>query len=611
MLFLYSYHNIKVSIGGKVMRWNLDKLYTSFESKEYIEDLEKLDELIKDFTCWSEKNLNLPEDAAYKIEIYLNKLIDLTNLFTKLISFASLTSYVDAKNQLALKYLDKLQMKYAEATKATYQFKKFVASIDNLDEVIESSQFLKEHRFYLSEIKLSTNYMLSQEEEVLISKMKNTGSKAWAKLQNMVTSTLLVDIEMDGEIKKLPLPVVRNMAYSGDKTLRKKAYEAELESYKKIEDTSCACLNGIKGEVITLCNLRGYKSPLEETLIKSRMDEKILKAMFTAIEESLPVFHKYLKKKAEILGHKNGLPFYDLFAPVGKMNRTFTYEEAREYVVNNFRTFSDKLADFADHAFKNQWIDAEPREGKAGGAFCSNLHPIKESRIMANFDGSFSNVITLAHELGHGYHGSCLTEESILNTSYPMPLAETASTFCETIVANAALEEANEEEKLSILESSLQNAGQVIVDIYSRFLFEDAVFERRKDHFLSVKELKDLMIEAQKKAYGDGLDHEYLHPYMWINKSHYYSAERNYYNFPYAFGLLLSKGLYAKYLEDRKSFVKKYDEFLRETGKNTIADVAKIMDIDVYSVDFYRNSLKLIEKDIENFIILSNKIMGK
>ena len=589
------------------MRWNLDKLYTSFESKEYVEDLEKLDELIKDFTDWSEKNLNLPEDAANKIETYLNKLINLTNVFTKLISFASLTSAVDAKNELALKYLDKLQMKYAETTKSFYQFKRFIASIEALDEIIESSQFLKEHRFYLNEIKLSTKYMLSQEEEVLISKMKNTGSKAWAKLQNMVTSTLLVDIEMDGELKKLPLPVVRNMAYSADKTLRKKAYEAELESYKKIEDTSCACLNGIKGEVITLCNLRGYKSPLEETLIKSRMDEKILKAMFTAIEESLPVFHKYFRKKAELLGHKNGLPFYDLFAPVGKINRTFTYEEAREYVVNNFRTFSDKLADFADHAFENQWIDAEPREGKSGGAFCSNLHPIKESRIMANFDGSFSNVITLAHELGHGYHGSCLTEESILNTSYPMPLAETASTFCETIVVNAALEEVGEEEKLSILESSLQDAGQVIVDIYSRFLFEDAVFERRKDHFLSVKELKDLMIEAQKKAYGNGLDHEYLHPYMWVNKSHYYSAERNYYNFPYAFGLLLSKGLYAKYLEDRKSFVKKYDEFLRETGKNNIADVVKIMDIDVYSVDFYRNSFKLIEKDIESFIELADK----
>ena len=593
------------------MRWSLDELYTSFESKEYIGDLERLDELIKDFADWSEKNLKTTEKAAHKIETYLKKLIDLTNLFTKLISFASLTSAVDAKNELALKYLDKLQIKYTETTKPFNQFKSFIASIDNLDRVIETSEFLKEHSFYLKEIKLDTKYQLSQEEEILIAKMKNTGSKAWAKLQNMVTSTLLVDIEIDGEVKNLPLPVVRNMAYSADKNLRKKAYEAELKAYEKIEETSAACLNGIKGEVITLCELRGYKSPLEETLIKSRMDEDILNAMFTAIKESLPAFHKYFRKKAELLGHKNGLPFYDLFAPIGSMNRTFTYEEAREYIVNNFRTFSHKLAAFADRAFENKWIDAEPREGKRGGAFCSNLHPIKESRIMANFDGSFSNVITLAHELGHGYHGLCLTEESILNSKYPMPLAETASIFCETIVVNAALEEASEEEKLSILEASLQDAGQVIVDIYSRFLFEDEVFERRKDHSLTVKELKDMMLEAQKKAYGNGLDHAYLHPYMWVNKSHYYSAERNYYNFPYAFGQLFSKGLYVKYLENKEAFVKKYDEFLRETGKNNINDVAKIMDIDVYSVDFYRSSLNLIEEDIEKFVELADKYMEK
>lgn len=593
------------------MRWSLDELYTSFESKGYIGDLERLDELIKDFADWSEKNLKTTEKAAHKIETYLKKLIDLTNLFTKLISFASLTSAVDAKNELALKYLDKLQIKYTETTKPFNQFKSFIASIDDLDRVIETSEFLKEHSFYLKEIKLDTKYQLSQEEEILIAKMKNTGSKAWAKLQNMVTSTLLVDIEIDGEVKNLPLPVVRNMAYSADKNLRKKAYEAELKAYEKIEETSAACLNGIKGEVITLCELRGYKSPLEETLIKSRMDEDILNAMFTAIKESLPAFHKYFRKKAELLGHKNGLPFYDLFAPIGSMNRTFTYEEAREYIVNNFRTFSHKLAAFADRAFENKWIDAEPREGKRGGAFCSNLHPIKESRIMANFDGSFSNVITLAHELGHGYHGLCLTEESILNSKYPMPLAETASIFCETIVVNAALEEASEEEKLSILEASLQDAGQVIVDIYSRFLFEDEVFERRKDHSLTVKELKDMMLEAQKKAYGNGLDHAYLHPYMWVNKSHYYSAERNYYNFPYAFGQLFSKGLYVKYLENKEAFVKKYDEFLRETGKNNINDVAKIMDIDVYSVDFYRSSLNLIEEDIEKFVELADKYMEK
>lgn len=589
------------------MRWSLEELYPSFESKKYISDLNKFDSMIKDFIQWSDENLQSTDNAKVKIERYLEKLVKLTTLFSKLTSYPSLISSADAKNEDALKYLDKLYVKYSETTKCSVKFQEFVGSLANLNQIIESSELLNEHSFYLKQIQSNTKYLLSESEEIIISKMKNTGSRAWANLQKVVSSTLLVDIEIDGEIKQLPLPIVRNMAHNDDKDLRRKAYEAELKSYKKIEESSAAALNGIKGEVITISKLRGYKSPLEETLINSRMDEGTLNAMFAAIKESLPVFHKYYKKKGEVLGHDNGLPFYDMFAPVGKMNKTYTYEEAREYVVKNFRTFSDRLADFADNAFENRWIDAEPREGKRGGAFCSNLHPIKESRILANFNGSFSNVTTLAHELGHGYHGLNLKDESILNSRYPMPIAETASTFCETIVMNAALNESTEEEQISILEASIQDASQVIVDIYSRFLFENELFERRKDHSLSVQELKDIMLEAQKKAYGDGLDHNYLHPYMWANKVHYYYAERNFYNFPYAFGLLFSKGLYAKYLEDRKEFVKEYDNFLSATGKNNIVDVAKIIDIDVHSIDFFRSSLKLIEKDIERFIELTNK----
>lgn len=589
------------------MRWSLDELYPSFESEEYLSDLKKLDQSIEDFMEWSDKNLNSLDNPKDKIERYLRKLIDFTSLFSRLTSYPSLTTSVDAKNETALKYLDQLNSKYTSTTKANIQFQNFIGALDNLDEIIEESEFLKEHEFYLKEIKLNTKYLLSEKEEVIISKMKNTGSRAWSKLQNLVTSTLLVDIEIDGKMKKLPLPVVRNMAHSKDGNVRKRAYEAELESYSKIEESSAAALNGIKGEVLTTSELRGFKSPLEETLINSRMDQETLNAMFDAIKEYLPHFHRYYRKKGELLGHKNGLPFYDMFAPIGSMDKTYTYEEARDYIVENFRSFSDKLANFAENAFNNRWIDAEPREGKRGGAFCSNLHPIKESRILANFNGSFSNVTTLAHELGHGYHGHCLKDESILNSRYPMPIAETASIFCETIVMNAALEEANAEEELSLLETSIQDAGQVIVDIYSRFLFESELFKRRKDHSLSVKELKELMVEAQKKAYGDGLDHEYLHPYMWVNKVHYYYAERNFYNFPYAFGLLFSKGLYAKYLEDKEGFVREYDKFLRATGKNTIADVAKIMGIDVHSVNFFRSSLELIKKDIERFMELADK----
>lgn len=590
------------------MRWSLDELYTSFESEEYSLDIKKLDKQIEEMIKWAENNFKSMDDPINSIEGYLKKSMEFSALYTKLMGYANLSLSVDAKNKNALQSMEKLQMKATKITKPNVQFQKFIGQLDNLDEIINASELLKEHYFYLNQIRDRNKYLLSEKEEVLISKMQNTGSTAWAKLQNMLSSTLMVDIKLNGEVKQLPLPIIRNMAYDKDKDIRITAYNAELEAYKKIQESSAACLNGIKGEVLTTSKLRGYESPLEETLIQSRMDEETLNAMLSAIEEALPVFHKYYRKKGEILGHSNGLPFYDLFAPVGQVNKTYSYKEAQDYIVENFRTFSDKLADFANNAFNNKWIDAEPREGKRGGAFCFNLHPIKESRILANFNGSFSNVITLAHELGHGYHGLCLQKASILNSRYPMPIAETASIFSETIVMNAALSEVDNREKLSILESYISDAGQVIVDIYSRFLFEKELFERRQSHSPSVEELKEMMINAQKSAYGHGLDPDYLHPYMWINKSHYYSAGRNYYNFPYAFGLLFSKGLYVKYLEDKSGFVNKYDEFLAATGKNNIVDLGKIMDIDVHSIDFFRASLKLIEKDIETFIQLADEL---
>lgn len=589
------------------MRWSLNELYTSFDSKEYKDDLEKLNILMEEFSKWADENLMSNDNPVEKIEKYIELSTKIRSTFLKLFSFASLTTSVEAKNETALQYYDKLSVKYSDLTKSNVQFQSFMKDIDNLDELIESSELLKEHKFYLAEVKEHTKYMLSEKEEVLISKMSNTGSSAWTNLQNKISATLLVDINIDGEDKVLPLPAVRNLAYDKDPVKRKVAYEAELVAYKKIEESSAAALNGIKGEVITTSALRGFSSPLEETLVNSRMDKETLDAMLTAMKEFLPVFHKYYRKKAELLGYENGLPFYEMFAPMGEVNMTFTYPEAMEYIINNFKTFSDKLADFVQNAYDKNWLDVEPREGKRGGAFCSNLHPIKESRILSNFDGSFSNMTTLAHELGHGYHGFNLKDESILNSGYPMPIAETASIFCETIVVNAALKEASDEERLSILESSISDAGQVIVDIYSRFLFETELFERRKTHGLSVNEFKEIMMDAQKQAYGDGLDHSVLHPYMWLNKTHYYSAGRNFYNFPYAFGLLFSKGLYAEYLKRGDAFVKEYDELLNATGKNNIKDVALRMNIDVRNPEFFRNSLRLVEKDIEEFIKLSSK----
>ncbi len=593
--------------GGKNMRWSLNELYQSFESDEFVKDSGRILELIGEVNTFAEKELKDPENAKEKIEKYLEYDMTLSKLISKVLGYSSLTMSVDARNEAARENYSRIAMKLSDLTKAEVMFNRFIDKTENLEEIITSSELLKEHEHILLETKRNAEYLLSDEEEILISRMSNTGSKAWTNLQNILTSTLLVDIEMDGEMKKLPLPAVRNLAYDKDPSVRKKAFEAELAAYSQVEESSAAALNGIKGEVLTVTELRGFKNPLEETLIQSRMEKETLDAMFTAIRESLPMFRKYLRRKAELLGHENGLPFYDLFAPMGESQLSFTYKEAMDFVVKNFNTFSTRLGDYAHTAYEKNWMDVEPRDGKRGGAFCSNLHAIGESRIMSNFDGSFSNMTTLAHELGHGYHGFNLKDESILNSGYPMPIAETASIFCETIVVNAALKDMDEKEAVTILEQSISDACQVIVDIYSRYLFETRLFETRADHPLSVKELKNYMLDAQKEAYGDGLDNDMLHPYMWLNKTHYYSAGRNFYNFPYAFGLLFSKGLYAIYLKRGEEFVPEYDELLAVTGKRSIKEVAERMNIDVTKPDFFRDSLSIIEKDIEKFLELTKK----
>lgn len=587
------------------MRWSLKELYESFEDEAFVSDLKLLDEKIDDFSKWVNVSVKGDQDPKEVIVRFIRYSEEITTYLSKLSQYASLTSATDARNEVALDYLNKLNMKSTVLTQPSVVFQTYLKGLNSLDNIIESSAELKEYAFYLEQIKLRSKYMLSEKEEVAISKMTMTGSTAWSNLQNKLSSTLMVDVKLDGEKKSLPLPAVRNLAYSEDKDKRLAGYNAEMDAYKKIEESSAASLNGIKGEVVTLCELRGFESALEETLIKSRMDKETLDAMLTAMREYLPAFRKYLRRKGELLGHSNGLPFYDMFAPMGEVNMTYTYAQAMDFIISQFRTFSQRLANFTQHAYDNGWLDVEPREGKRGGAFCANLHTIKESRILSNFDGSFSNMTTLAHELGHAYHGANLVDESVLNSRYPMPIAETASIFCETIVVNAALKNASKEEQLAILESSISDSTQVIVDIYSRFLFESALFEQRKNSVVSVGKLKELMISAQKEAYGDGLDPNFLHPYMWINKPHYYSAGLNFYNFPYAFGLLFSKGLYAEYLKCGDEFVAQYDELLNATGKELIADVAMRMNVDVRNPDFFRSSLALIEQDIEKFIELS------
>ncbi len=577
--------------------WNLDNLYVSYESEKFIDDLKNFETTVKDFSSWCNNNFDNVDNAKEKLEIYLEKLNNLS-IFDSLIGYVYLSLKVDTTNADLLNLVSKIEKISVDVKQIENYLTLFLKDISDLDNIINNSKILDEYKFILKEAKNKADKLLDNDKEYIVSKMSLNGSNMWTKQWQQITSTLSVDY--NDEV--LTLPEIRNLAYDKDVNVRKNAYYAELKSYEKIDLPSAFSINGIKGEVIEICNLRGHNSPLEMTLKDSRLDKEVFDAMFNAIKESLPKLQKYFIKKAELLGHKNGLPFYDLFAPISNNTKKYTYNEAKQFVYDNFSRFSQKLGDFAKKAFDNSWIDVYSKKGKVGGAFCYSIQNIKESRILLNFSGSLDNILTLGHELGHGYHNLCLNNEKYLNTSYSMPIAETASTFCEHILVKSALESSkDDDEKLAILENDLSGTLQCIVDIYSRFLFEDEVFKRRINGFVSKDELCDIMENAQKQAYGNGLDHNFLHKYMWICKTHYYNADRNYYNFPYAYGVLFSKGLFSLYLKDKENFIKKYDDMLSITGKASLYEIGKFIDVDLKSKDFWLSSLNLIIEDINKY----------
>jgi len=577
--------------------WSLEAFYHGTNDPALEKDMAHLAELIDKFkTAVAELSL---EDTRASLRKTIEIEEEMSVLTRKLGSYFNLRRSAHSPDTEGAKYSTKLQNMMASKTKDTVIFRKFIGSIEDIDSVIRGDEILEAYKFHFEQIKNNASHKLSDEAEDVFTRMNLSGGRAWGDLFAYLTANVIVDYKG----KKTSLSAVRGLAESDNAEERKAAYEAELACYDKIRDSIAFALNSIKAQVNTEAELRGYENPLAMTLEQSRMKKETLEAMFSAMRESFPKFHEYLRHKALLLGYENGLPWYEILAPMGKADaKIYTVEEAHAYLVEHFASFAPDLAEMVDTAFREEWIDFYPRKGKVGGAFCSNLPFMKQSRILTNFSGTFGSITTLAHELGHAYHGKQIENHRPLNTSYTMPVAETASNFNELIIVNHAIEKAEGEEKIRLIETQIQDMTQIIVDIYSRFLFEDEVFRRRKDTFLFADELEKIMVEAQKEAFGNGLDPAYLHPYMWCCKSHYYRAGLSYYNFPYAFGGLFSRGLYAKYLEEGEAFLPKYRALLKATTIDTVENVAEIAGIDLTEPDFWRKSLATITDQIDLFI---------
>ncbi|CQR59120.1 M3 family oligoendopeptidase [Paenibacillus riograndensis] len=589
------------------LTWELDSLYPSFQSEKYWQDRRLLTEYTERLIEWAaghfQNRTQNEKELAQAIEQFLKQYNAYKRVYHCLFSYAELRFSLDRSDAEAMNRMDELEDAAAAAGEAHAGFSKWLAGVADLKAVIASSAYLAGHEFYLYGLQRQSEHLLGEEAESVIARMQSTGSKAWERLYMRTLSMLRMDVQIGGQARSLSLAELQNLAYDGDAGVRKAAYEAEREACRSVEEQSAACLNSVSGEALAIYGLRGYASPLHKVLKASRMNRKTLEVMLEAIEESLPFFHQYYMKKAALLGHSGPLPFYDVFAPLAEESSAkITYPEAGDVIVSGFSAFSPELGEFARKVFRQRWIDAEPREGKGNFGMCVDIFPIGESRIITSFTGNYIDVSVLAHEIGHAYHSSCLAGETMVNTDYPVPVAETASIFCESLIHEELLNMAAESEALAIRERSLSDAGYYIVDFYARYLFESRLYERRQSGPLSAHELNDLMHESMVAAYGGSVDPATFHPYQWISKAGYYMAGNEFLNFPYSFGLLFSKGLYAQYKKQGGDFAERYRSFLAATSKNTIADAAGLMNIDVDSPQFWRDALALIAEDIQEFV---------
>jgi oligoendopeptidase F len=529
---------------------------------------------------------------------------DIHEQLQRLETFVHAHLSTDSRDDAAQAAMSRLQQLSVPLSTLASRFDAWCASLGG-DDLVSRSEQAAAHAWPVQKAARRAERQMSEPEETLAAELELTGSSAWARLYQDVTAGITTTVALPDGAEELPIFAVRGLATAGEREVRRAAYDAELAAWEANAVPIAAALNAIKGEQQLLIRRRGWPSVLDAQLYGQSVDRATLDAMQAAMVASFPDFRRYLRAKASMLsgGGEDQLAFWDLFAPVGD-TRPRSWDEARSAVEEAFASYSPQLQALARRAFAESWIDVEPRAGKQGGAFCMPMGD-GDSRVLLNFSGSADAVMTLAHELGHAYHNSTMTERTPLQRGTPSSLAETASIFCETIMVGHGIATARDDaERLAILEVDLQGAAQVIVDIHSRFLFESAVFERRAASTLSIDELCGLMADAQEATYGEGLHPERRHAWMWAAKPHYYGSV--FYNWPYAFGLLFGLGLYARYQEDPDRFRQGYDDLLSSTGLGQAAELAARFDIDVRDEGFWTASLDVIRGRIEEFCRLAS-----
>ncbi|HEY2420868.1 MAG TPA: M3 family oligoendopeptidase [Neobacillus sp.] len=589
--------------------WDLDVFFMGgSESTEFANHLELTEKLIELFH--TKVNKWAPLNNLENRESLLELIGDFENAGKKLRQAGAFVGCLQAQN-ITDKKAHNLD---AKVTSLSALFQTALSSFDNLltsikDEVwgqLLNAEPLKEVSFVLTERRNRAKDKLSKEEEALISTLGVDGYHSWGQLYDLIVGKIKVQFLENGEEKQLSVGQAFNKFSSPDRAVRQAIFENWEAAWSEQADYLAKTLNHLSGFRLNVYKKRGWEDVLKEPLNISRMEKGTLETMWTVISASKEMLVKYLDRKAKLLGLEK-LSWFDLEAPFGKTETKISYQEGAEFIEQQFSQFGEKMAAFAHRAFEGRWIEGEDRPGKAPGGFCTFFPESNQSRIFMTYSGTPSNVSTLAHELGHGFHTYAMKGVHYLNRGYAMNVAETASTFAEMIVADASVKNAKDKaEKLVLLDDKIQRTVALLMNIHARFLFETSFYEERKLGLVSVERLNELMLAAQKEAYCDALAD--YHPLFWASKLHFFITDVPFYNFPYTFGYLFSLGIYAEALEEGNGYEEKYIALLRDTASMSVEDLAmKHLQVDLTQKDFWEKAVRPCIEDIEEFLQLTEK----
>jgi oligoendopeptidase F len=593
-------------------RWDLGPIYASVDDRAFTDALENvyadIDRLRVKYDELDIHGGDAREPTPDDVEA-LEALLASTNAvqeqLRRMNAFLYALTTTDSRDDRAAARLVELQTRGAPLAPLAKRLGAWLAALGGPEPLAAQSLAVAEHEFMLRMAAEGAELQMSEAEESLAADLAPASALAWQRLHGDVSSQLTVELRVPGgPAERIPMTMARGLATHPDAARRRAAYDGELAAWATVAVPLAAALNGAKGTMGVLNRRRGFSDDLEPALRANNVDRTTLDAMTDAVVASLPTFRRYFRAKAALLGYDGGLPWWDLFAPVGGASGA-SWSDATSSVRAAFGGFSPALLGLADRAFDERWIDAEIRDGKRGGAYCIGIQS-DVSRVMMNFDGSHDSVTTLAHELGHAFHNVTLADRTPLQRRLPMALAETASIFCETLLfAHTLALAADDRERLALLDTRLVGVAQVVVDIHSRFLFETELCARRRRTSLSVDELNTAMLDAQEAAYGDGLHPDYRHPYMWAVKPHYFTP---FYNWPYTFGLLFGVGLYARYLDDPDAFRAGYEDLLSQAGMADAVTLARGFGIDVRDRAFWASSLDVLAGRVDAYVELAESV---